>query len=189
MTHPGGGFYSAEDADSEGKEGKFYCWTREEMRALLTPDELTVAGRVYGVTEEGNFVDHSDPDPLPGQNVLSLVSTNLSPAEGTLLNSAKNKLFSARAKRVRPHLDDKILASWDGLMLGSLARASAVLGDDTYHAAAEKNLAFLQGKLWDAKTKTLYHRWRDGARDRTQLLESYAFLLGGVLDLYDATRN
>jgi uncharacterized protein YyaL (SSP411 family) len=108
-------------------------------------------------------------------------------AEAALLKSAKEKIFQARAKRVRPHLDDKVLASWNGLMLGSLARASAVLGDDAYRAAAEKNLAFLQGKLWDAKTKTLYHRWRDGARDSTQLLEAYAFLLGGVLELYQVT--
>jgi len=187
MTHPDGGFYSAEDADSEGKEGKFYCWTRAEMQKLLSPDEFKVAARVYGVTEEGNFLDHSDPNPLPNQNVLSLVDTKLTDAEQSLLKSAKEKLFQERAKRVRPHLDDKILASWNGLMLGSLARASAVLGDDAYRAAAEKNLAFLRGKLWDARTKTLYHRWRDGERDTAQLQEAYAFLLAGVLDLYQVT--
>jgi len=187
MTHPDGGFYSAEDADSEGKEGKFYCWTREELSKLLTPEEFKLAARVYGVTERGNFVDHSDPNPLPNQNVLSLVDIKLTPAEEGLLKSAKEKLFQARAKRVRPHLDDKVLASWNGLMLGSLARASAVLGDEAYRRAAEKNLAFLQSKLWDAKTKTLYHRWRDGARDTTQLLEAYAFLLSGVLEVYQVT--
>jgi uncharacterized protein YyaL (SSP411 family) len=94
---------------------------------------------------------------------------------------------SARAKRVRPHLDDKILASWNGLMLGAMARAYAVLGDDAYLAAAKNNLAFLESKLWDAKTKTLYHRWRDGERDNVQLLEGYAFLLSGVLEFYEAT--
>jgi uncharacterized protein YyaL (SSP411 family) len=187
MTHPEGGFYSAEDADSEGKEGKFYCWTREELERLLTTDEFKVAARVYGVTEQGNFVDHSDPDPLHGQNVLSVVDTNMTPAEAALLKSAKEKIIQARAKRVRPHLDDKVLASWNGLMLGSLARASAVLNDEVYLRAAEKNLSFLQSKLWDAKSKTLYHRWRDGARDTTQLLEAYAFLLGGVLELYQVT--
>jgi hypothetical protein len=187
MTHPDGGFYSAEDADSEGKEGKFYCWTREELSRLLTPEELKVAARVYGVTEKGNFVDHSDPNPLPDQNVLSLVDTNLNAAEEARLKSAKEKLFQARVKRVRPHLDDKVLASWNGLMLGSLARASAVLGDDSYRQAAERNLAFLQSKLWDAKTKTLHHRWRDGVRDTTQLLEAYSFLLGGVIEGYQAT--
>jgi uncharacterized protein YyaL (SSP411 family) len=157
------------------------------MAPLLTTDELKVASRVFGVTEKGNFLDHSDPNPLPNQNVLSLVDTNLTSSEASLLAAARNKLFQARAKRVRPHLDDKILASWNGLMLGSLARASVVLGNDEYRVAAEKNLAFLRAKLWDNATKTLYHRWRDGERDTAQLVDSYAFLLNGVLDLYQVT--
>src|SRR5262245_28755248 len=187
MTHPDGGFYSAEDADSEGKEGRFYCWTKSELSKLLTADEFKVAVRYFGVTEKGNFVDHSDPHPLPNQNVLSIVDPKLSPAEQTLLASAREKMVKERAKRVRPHLDDKVLASWNGLMLGALARAYAVLGDEKFRAAAEKNLSFLQGKLWDGKSKTLYHRWRDGERDNVQLLDAYAFLLSGVLDLYEAT--
>jgi uncharacterized protein YyaL (SSP411 family) len=88
---------------------------------------------------------------------------------------------------VRPHLDDKVLASWNGLMLGAMARAYAVLGDEPYRKAAEKNAGFLQSKLWDNKTKTLYHRWREGERDNVQLLEGYASLLSGILDLYEAT--
>jgi uncharacterized protein YyaL (SSP411 family) len=187
MRHPDGGFYSAEDADSEGKEGKFYCWTLDEMRKLLTPEEAQVAVRVFGVTREGNFLDHSDPNPLPNQNVLSLAQTNLSATEVPLLESAKKKLFAARTGRVRPHLDDKILASWNGLMLGSIARAGAVLGEDAYREAAVRNLAFLKSRLWEAGTKTLYHRWRDGARDQVQLLEAYAYLLAGVVELYQTT--
>jgi len=186
MTHPEGGFYSAEDADSEGKEGKFYCWTLSEMKEVLTLEELKVATRVFGVTEKGNFEDHSDPNPLPNQNVLSIVSTNVSPAEEPLLKSAKEKMLQARSKRVRPHLDDKVLASWNGLMLGAIARAHAVLGDEAYLKAARKNLKFLQDKLWDAKAKTLYHRWRDGERDSVQLLDAYAYLLSGVIELYQA---
>jgi uncharacterized protein YyaL (SSP411 family) len=189
MTHPDGGFYSAEDADSEGKEGKFYCWTKDELAALLGPDEFKVAVRVFGVTAKGNFVDHSDPEPLPNQNVLSLVETNLTPTEEALLASAKRKIFDARSRRVRPHLDDKILASWNGLMLGSLARAGMVLGEDRYLTAAEKNVAFLKARLWDPGTRTLYHRWRDGERDSVQLLDAYAFLLGGVIELYQVTLN
>jgi uncharacterized protein YyaL (SSP411 family) len=187
MTHPGGGFYSAEDADSEGKEGKFYCWTKAELSKLLTVEEFNVAVRYFGITEKGNFVDHSDPNPLPNQNVLSIVNPDLSEADQPLLASAKKKLFDARAQRVRPHLDDKVLASWNGMMLGAIARAYAILGEETYRAAAEKNLAFLQSKLWDAKTKTLYHRWRDGERDAVQLLDAYSALLAGVIDLYEAT--
>ena len=109
-------------------------------------------------------------------------------------------MFDARAKRVRPHLDDKILASWNGLMLGAFARAYAVLGDEEYPRSREKNLVFLQEKLWESATQsaignrqssipvgTLYHRWRDGERDNVQLLEAYAFLLSGVIELYEAT--
>jgi uncharacterized protein len=189
MTHPDGGFYSAEDADSEGKEGKFYCWTRDELAKILTPEEFNVAVKYFGVTEKGNFVDHSDPNPLPNQNVLSVVDTNLAQADVALLKSAKEKIFQARSKRVRPHLDDKVLASWNGLMLGALARAGVVLKDDSYLAAAERNAAFVKSKLWDAGSQTLYSRWRDGQRDTVQLLESYAFLLSGVLELYQCTLN
>jgi uncharacterized protein YyaL (SSP411 family) len=88
---------------------------------------------------------------------------------------------------VRPHLDDKILASWNGLMLGAMARAGVVLDEPRYLAAAETNLKFLRTHLWDASGKTLYHRWRDGQRDQVQLLEGYAFLLDGVIHLYEAT--
>ena len=187
MTHPEGGFYSAEDADSEGKEGKFYCWTEAELKALLTTEEFAVTTNYFGITADGNFLDHSDPHPLPGQNVLSIAHPEAAPGHEAVLASAKKKMFDVRAKRVRPHLDDKVLASWNGLMLGAMARAGVVLGDDALLAAAEKNAAFLKAKLWDAKSKTLYHRWRDGQRDDVQLLEGYAFLLGGVLDLYEAT--
>jgi hypothetical protein len=187
MTHPDGGFYSAEDADSDGHEGKFYCWTRDELSRLLTVEEFNVVVRYFGITAQGNFIDHSHPKPLPGQNVLSIVDSNLSAEDQPLLVSAKGKMLDARAKRVRPHLDDKILASWNGLMLGALARAYVVLGEDKYHAAAEKNLAFIREKLWDEKSGTLFHRWRDGEHDNVQLLEGYAFLLSGVIELYEAT--
>jgi uncharacterized protein len=209
MTHPDGGFYSAEDADSEGHEGRFYCWTKEELSRLLTAEEFNVVVRCFGITDNGNFIDHSHPHPLPGQNVLSVVnpigrdgvppsqtepskrvrdSDTLSlPNDVTSLASAKRKMFEARCRRIRPHLDDKILASWNGLMLGAMARAGAVLVEAKYLTAAEKNLAFLRAKLWDEPTKTLYHRWRDGERDRVELLEGYAFLLAGVIECYEAT--
>ena len=185
MTHPGGGFYSAEDADSEGKEGKFYCWTTAELSQLLTPEEFQAASRYFGLTGRGNFTDHSDPDPLPNQNVLSVAQPDLSPAGAKCLASARIKMLDARSRRVRPRVDDKVLASWNGIMIGALARAAAVLGEDSYRAAAEKNLAFLREKLWDGQT--LYHRWRDGERDTVQLLRAYADLLAGTLDLYETT--
>ena len=187
MTHPEGVFYSAEDADSEGHEGKYYCWTWSELKELLDAEEFRVAVRFFGITEKGNFIDHSHPEPLPNQNVLSMVDSTLAVAEKPLLVSAKEKMFEARSRRVRPHLDDKILASWNGLMLGAMARAGAVLGEERYRQAAEKNFAFVRDKLWDEKTKTLFHRWRDGERDSVQLLEAYSSLLSGVVELYETT--
>ena len=208
MTHPGGGFYSAEDADSEGHEGKFYCWTKDELSKLLTVEEFNVAVDYFGITEAGNFTDHSHPSPLAEQNVLSIVNpigrdgvppsrvlsgkiggadTASLPDDLQLLASAKSKMLIARSKRIRPLLDDKILASWNGLMLGAFARASAVLDEEKYREAAEKHLAFIRETLWDRATKTLFHRWRDGERDNVQLLEGYAFLLSGVIELYEAT--
>jgi uncharacterized protein YyaL (SSP411 family) len=187
MTHPGGGFFSAEDADSEGHEGKFYCWMKDELSKLLTVDEFNVAAKCFGITKEGNFVDHSHPQPLAGQNVLSIKESPVTDEDEFLLESAIRIMRAVRAGRIRPHLDDKVLASWNGLMLGAFARASAVLGDKKYRAAAEKNLQFIQEKLWDEKFQTLFHRWRDGERDNVQLLEGYAFLLSGVIELYEAT--
>jgi uncharacterized protein YyaL (SSP411 family) len=141
---------------------------------------------------------------LPGLNVLSVVNPNVTPQDLPLLQSARAKMSAVRAQRVRPLLDDKILASWNGLMLGAFARASVVLREERYRLAAEKNLAFVREKLWVAADPpapaggkpvmagppgTLYHRWRDGERDQVQLLEGYAFLLDGVIQLYEATLN
>ena len=188
MTHPEGGFYSAEDADSEGKEGKFYCWTRAELEALLDPDEFEVFSSYYGVTERGNFLDHSDPDPLPNQNVLSVVG-DVATVDGTVLESAREKVFDARTKRVRPHLDDKVLVSWNGLMLGAMARAYAVLGRGEDLASAENCFSFVWKTFWDAESGRLAHRWREGALDAVPLFQGYAYFLSGVVDLYEVTLN
>jgi len=191
MTHPEGGFYSAEDADSEGHEGKFYGWTRAELKDLLTPAEFDLVARRFGITEKGNFEDHSHPTPLKGLNVLHIAQTNLAAADAPTLASAQSKMLAARSRRIRPHLDDKILASWNGLMLGALSRAAVILGEPAWTQAARKNLAFLQAKLWSPPAGnapgTLYHRWREGERDQTQLLDDYACLLDGSLHLYEAT--
>ena len=187
MMSPEGGFYSAEDADSEGQEGKFYCWTRAELSAALTPGELEAFARHYGITEEGNFVDHSHPEPLRGLNVLSIVEPNLSGEHAVLLANAREKLMDLRARRVRPHRDDKVLVSWNGMMLGALARAGVILDEPACLAAANRNADFIQARMWDPATGTLFHRWRDGERDTVQLLDAYANLLAGLTDLYEAT--
>ncbi|MEM9481575.1 MAG: thioredoxin domain-containing protein, partial [Verrucomicrobiota bacterium] len=187
MTHENGGFFSAEDAASEGKEGKFYCFTHAELKELLSAEEFDVAVRYFGVTEGGNFVDHSDPDALKGQNVLSIVDPELSESERMFLQSAEKKIFDYRAKRVRPGLDDKILTSWNGLMLGAVARAGVVLDKPAYLEIAARSADFLESTMWDGDEKRLYHRWREGARDEVQLLEDHAYLLSGLIDLYEAT--
>ena len=187
MTHPEGGFFSAEDADSEGKEGKFYCWTKAELAVHLSAEENAAVVKYFGVTDEGNFVDHSDPDHLKDQNVFFLSGAEMDEGELAVLKSAREKLFSVREERVRPGLDDKVLTSWNGLMLGAIARAGRVLNEPKYIEAARRNLAFIQSKLWDPEAGRLYHRWREGERDSTQLLETHAFLLEGVIDFYEVT--
>ena len=189
MTHKDGGWYSAEDADSEGHEGKFHCWTLEDFRTAAGPDDADWAAPMLGVTAMGNFLDHSHPEPLKGLNVLSLSkdAQALDAAGKARLASVLTKLAAARAKRIRPHLDDKILTSWNGLMLAAMARAGIILGDDSCLAAARKNFAFVRSTLWDPASKTLFHRWRDGGRDNAQLLSAYAFYLHGTVELYQAT--
>lgn len=191
MTHADGGFYSAEDADSEGKEGRFYCWTHAELSALLSPEAFNVAAARFGITREGNFVDPEDPGSKEGLNVLSLAQAEVPEADRPLMEEALAALRAARASRVRPHRDDKVLASWNGMMIGACARAHAILGDEEFRAMAERCLGFVQGRLWEPPMAgglgTLHHRWREGERDSVQLLEAYAHLLAGTIDLYEAT--
>ncbi|MEM6910221.1 MAG: thioredoxin domain-containing protein [Verrucomicrobiota bacterium] len=190
MTHAQGGFFSAEDADSEGKEGKFYTWTLAEIAELLGDDQLLdLATRHYGLTPSGNFLDHSDPQPLLNQNVLhqAIPFRQLTPDEQETLPQIRAQLLEARSQRIRPGLDDKILTSWNGLMLGACARAGLLLQEERYAQAARENLAFLRKALWDSRSKRLSHRWHEGHRDRAQLLEDYAFLLEGLLWHYQST--
>lgn len=187
MTHPEGGFYSAEDADSEGQEGRFYCWTLDELQKVLDPESLRLIVRYYGISQAGNFSDHSHPDPVRNLNVLSVVNPNVSETEQELLRAAKARLLEARAQRIRPHRDDKVLASWNGLMLAAVARAGAVLQDESLLHMARRNGEFLKKYLWDPKTETLSHRWRDGEKNSVQLLDAYANVGTGLLELYEAT--
>ncbi|MFM8879762.1 MAG: thioredoxin domain-containing protein, partial [Verrucomicrobiota bacterium] len=191
LTHPDGGFFSAEDADSEGKEGRFYCWTHAELSGLLSPEAFNVVAGRFGITPKGNFADPGDPEPVKGLHVLSLVQAEVPEADRALLEESLAKMRNARSRRVRPHRDDKVLASWNGMMLGAFARAHAILGDEEYRILAERNLAFLKEHLWvpptDGSPGILFHRWREGERDSVQLLDAYAHLLTGTLELYEAT--
>jgi len=187
MQYKEGGFYAAQDAQSEGKEGKCFCWTLSEMKGLLSEDELVVATRWFGITEKGNFVDHSDPEPLPNQNVLHLAEPQwkLSKKEKATLDAALQKMKVARAKRVPAATDDKVLADWNGMMIASLARAGRVLDRPKYLDVSRKAHAFIKEKLWDGKL--LYHRWREGERDNSQQASSYLKMIDGSLGLYQAT--
>jgi uncharacterized protein YyaL (SSP411 family) len=196
MTGPKGGFYSATDADSEGREGKFFVWTKAEIESLLGEDAV-LFNRAYGVTEEGNFEDPHHP-PAPGEkgmNVLHLVYTadevakqeKIAPEEAAKrLASARRTLLAARAKRVPPGLDDKVLVSWNGLMIGALAYAGRVLDEPRYVDAAERAADFI---LKEMRTRDgrLLRTWREGQAKIPAFLEDYAFLADALLDLYEAT--
>ena len=189
LTHEEGGFYSAQDAQSEGKEGKFWCWTEKELKAILTDGEFLVARRWFGFTAKGNFVDHSDPDHLKDQNVLFRADPRgeWTAAQKASLAAAVKKMKLVRGRRVPPSTDDKILASWNGLMIGAMARAGRTLEQPRYLEAARKAHAFVVAKLWDSETGTLSHRWRDNHVDRSQQSESYLYFLRGSRLLYEAT--
>jgi uncharacterized protein YyaL (SSP411 family) len=191
LTHPDGGFYCAQDAQSEGKEGKFFCWTLPELEKILTKAEVEAAKKILGVTANGNFLDHSDPEPLPDQNVLHFQKprNELNDDEKEVIAGVLAKLAKVRSKRVPPATDDKILASWNGLMIGAMARAGIVLNKPEYLAAARKAHTFIKDKLWDSSTMRLAHRWREGDRDDTAQAKSYLLMLRGTRQLYEAQLN
>ncbi|HEX9615707.1 MAG TPA: thioredoxin domain-containing protein [Bacteroidota bacterium] len=203
MTSPEGGFYSAQDAESalddsrpgEKKEGAFYTWTKDELDALLTPEEAAVFQPFYDIQESGNV--RSDPHgEFEGLNILHRVISQeelcgrlkLPVSEAIrLLASARAKILATRPKRPLPHLDDKILVSWNGLMISALARAYQVLGDERYRSMAERACAFILGTMDDPQNGTLVRRYRDGEAKFEAHLEDYAFLAQGLLDCYEAT--
>ena len=189
LTHEEGGFYSAQDAQSEGKEGKYWCWTEEELKSLLSNSEFVAAQNWFGFTAAGNFIDHSDPEPLADQNVLYRARSraDLDAGQAKVLAAAIGKMKAARSKRVPPATDDKILASWNGLMIAAMARAGRILEEPRYLAAARNAHAFVVAKLWDPTTKKLSHRWRENHVDASQLSESYLYFLRASRILYEAT--
>jgi uncharacterized protein YyaL (SSP411 family) len=186
MTGSAGGFYSTEDADSEGEEGKFYTWTPDELDAILGEEHGAIVGRVYDVTDAGNF---------EGKSILNLPKTIAQSAAilgmpedklRTLLAASLRQLFEARKKRVGPAKDDKVLVSWNGLMIDALARAGAALNEPRYTAAAAKAADFLAANL-KRQDGRLLHTWRDGTAKLDAYLDDYACLANGLISLYEAT--
>lgn len=194
LTDPVGGFHSAEDADSEGEEGRYYVWSESELAAVLTNQaDLELASDAYGIEPEGNFRDEAS-GRRPGTNVLIAAELPADLAVGhggspeqvaERLEDIRQRLLHARGARERPLRDDKVLTDWNGLMIGALARAGAALGEPKYVSAASRCAHFIQDNL--RKNGRLLHRWRDSEAAIPGMADDYAFLAWGLLELYRAT--
>ena len=196
MTSPEGGFYSAEDADSEGFEGTFYLWTPDKVKAVVPGRDGDLLCRAYGVVEGGNWVPHEEREPR-GNSVLHRAATPEELAKefkldvrevAKILVGGRKKLFDARSKRPRPHRDDKILTEWNALMLGAMGMAGAALEEPRYTAGAERAARFVLDNL-RRKDGRLLRRHREGESAIPAFLDDYAFLSDGLADLYQATFN
>jgi uncharacterized protein YyaL (SSP411 family) len=209
MTSKEGGFFSAEDADSpvvaagadrghpETKEGAFYVWTKKEIDAALGDPAAEIFDFHYGVQPHGNAPEGSDPqDEFRGKNILIERHTTPETAKHfrkteedvrKLLAQSREKLLSIRAKRPRPHLDDKIIAAWNGLMISAYARGAQVLDEPRYLEIATRAAAFLRTNLYEEKSKLLYRNYRGGRSDIEGFADDYGFVIQGLLDLYEAS--
>ncbi|HEU4320378.1 MAG TPA: thioredoxin domain-containing protein [Acidimicrobiia bacterium] len=171
LRHPDGGFFSSEDADSEGVEGKFYVWTPDEIRSVLGDAAQPVLD-FYGITESGNF---------EGSNILEVVGSTPPPG----LVDAKTILLEARSKRIRPGLDDKVIASWNGLAIRALAETGAVLRERRYLDVARQTADFVLREL--VVDGRLMRSWREGRTSVAGFLDDHASMAVGLLTLYAAT--
>lgn len=184
MTHPEGGFYSASDADSEGVEGKFYTWTKDEIQKVLRQDAELFCER-FGVTEAGNWEN--------GQNILKKVGDdeefcrqkNLTAMElQDIVDRCKTSLLKERENRVRPARDDKMLAGWNAMMTGGLVDAYHAFADDSFRAAAESNMVFIERRLMDGER--LFRSYKDRRSNAEGFLEDYAYVIRACIKLYQA---
>ena len=190
MTAPEGGFYSATDADSPApsgrrEEGWFFTWTPAELEAVLGADDARAVGAYYGVTAEGNFGGRSI---LHVSRALDAVARELgrTPEElAATVADARERLYAARARRPPPLRDDKILAAWNGLMISAHARAALALGDASWADRAARAAGFVLDHM--RRDGRLFRSWRDGRPEHAGYLDDYAFLVAGLLDLYEAT--
>ena len=194
MTDPGGGFYSAEDADSEGEEGKFYFWSVEEIGEILNDEEAKLIIKLYNVQQGGNFKDQAS-GRKTGESILHLTGTWAEEASRlkisetvlrTKAESALKRLFDVREKRIHPYKDDKILTDWNGLLIAAFAKASRAFDEPEYARAAGRSVEFILENLRQEDGRLL-HRFRDGQAAIAGNLEDYAFLIWGLIELYQAT--
>ena len=194
MTSAEGGFYSAEDADSEGEEGKFYVWTAEEIRGVLGPAEAELATQAFNLLPGGNFREEAS-GRLTGHNILHLRQTlpqlaarvSVDPQElAKRLEQIRATLFHARERRIHPLKDDKILTDWNGLMIAALAKAAQAFDRPEYAGAGRKAADFILERLRGADGRLL-HRYREGQAGLPAHADDYAFFTWGLLELYEAT--
>jgi uncharacterized protein YyaL (SSP411 family) len=192
MSSAEGGFYAAEDADSEGEEGKFYLWTMDEISRALSPADADLAARAFGLKPEGNFQDPLHPGGREnilheGAEVSSLASefrlTN-DQVERRLVD-VRRRLFDVRAERTRPLRDTKVLADWNGLMIAALARATVATGESRFLATAKRAGDFIRHEMRDPGGRLL-HVWAEGRAKVPAFLDDYAFLVWGLIELYEA---
>lgn len=193
MRHPEGGFYSAEDADSEGEEGKFYLWTEREIKEILG-DEGELIIKILNVSKQGNYIDEfaakrTKKNILHLKKPLSEWARELKmPLEdlNSQVEKSIKKLFELREKRVHPQKDDKILTDWNGLMIAALAKAGSVFYNEDYTNTAKLAVNFILNKMVDNEN-CLFHRYREGEAAIFGFLDDYAFLVWGLLELYETT--
>jgi uncharacterized protein YyaL (SSP411 family) len=192
LASPEGVFYAAEDADTEGEEGKFYLWSEEEIRKVLTLEDADLAIRLFDIKATENYAEAIQK--RNGANVLHFtkpLKQLASEAQLTLdelivkLGKIQSLLFKARTQRVHPAKDDKILVDWNGLMIATLAKASRALGNSRYLQVAFKAADFILKNMKD-KNGTLYHRYAKGERAIEGFLDDYAFLVWGLVEIYEA---
>lgn len=183
LRHPEGGFYSAEDADSDGEEGKFYVWTRSELSNNLDKDELQFFTDHFNVKEEGNFKDEAT-NKLTGANIPHL-SSSLNDKESKTFQTIREHLFDKREERVHPLLDDKILTDWNSLMIAAIAKAGFIFSDEDLIEFAERGIAFINNNL--VHSGHLLHRYKDGEAGIDAMADDYAFLIWALIECYEAT--
>lgn len=186
LSSPEGAFYSAEDADSEGEEGKFYVWTEKEIDAVLSDSFSPLFKEYYGITHAGNFEHGTSIIHISTEIDKFVADKHIDKADFLKdLSEARKKLFDVRNKRIHPHLDDKILTSWNGLMISALAYGARVLNEPEYAIAAQKAASFILREMYSGGV--LYRRYRDGETAVPGFMDDYAFFADGLLDLYEAT--
>lgn len=194
MTSEKGGFYTAEDADSEGEEGKFYLWSNDEIKRILGASDAELAGKVFNAGKEGNFVSEGT-GMRSGENILHLtkslhdLSEELNISEDDLnrrLDVIRMKLFNHREKRIHPLKDDKVLTDWNGLMIAALAMGSRAFDEPKYGKVAAEAMQFILTNMVTGDGGLL-HRYRDGEAAVIAHLDDYIFLVWGLIELYEAT--